>query len=118
MNPETCTASFMEAFVALTVFSKGDFDSKIKGLFIAFDQDESNYIDRKELHTLLLHGVHGLCKLVDLPVPHREDISQFAYHVFKTIDQDNSDMIEFEEFNEWIREAEEIQDFLLKYTGQ
>jgi len=75
MNKETGTASFMEAFVALTVFAKGDFDSKIKGIFIAFDQDESNYIDRKELHTLLLHGVHGLCKLVDLPVPHREDIS-------------------------------------------
>ena len=27
-------------------------------------------------------------------------------------------MIEFNEFNEWVRESEEIQDFLLKYTGQ
>jgi len=27
-------------------------------------------------------------------------------------------MIEFDEFNEWVRESEEIQDFFLKYTGQ
>jgi len=27
-------------------------------------------------------------------------------------------MIEFNEFNEWVRESQEIQDFLLKYTGQ
>ena len=101
-------ASFLEAFVALTVFSKGDFDHKIRGIFIAFDTDESNFIDRKELTTLLLHGVHGLCKLVGLPVPHREDIMQFAYHAFKSIDTDNSEMIEFNEFNEWVRESEEI----------
>jgi hypothetical protein len=38
--------------------------------------------------------------------------------VFKQIDVDGSEEIEFEEFNEWVRESEEIQDFLLKYTGQ
>ena len=31
---------------------------------------------------------------------------------------DGSEEIEFDEFNGWVRESEEIQDFLLKYTGQ
>jgi hypothetical protein len=31
---------------------------------------------------------------------------------------DGSEEIEYEEFSGWVRESEEIQDFLLKYTGQ
>lgn len=53
-----------------------------------------------------------------LPVPNREDIAQFAYQAFKEIDADNSDTIEFEEFSIWVRDSGDIQDFLLKYTGQ
>jgi hypothetical protein len=74
-DKETQMASFLEAFVALTVFAKGDFDYKIRGIFIAFDTDESNFIDRKELTILIQNGVYGLCKLVGLSVPHREDIT-------------------------------------------
>jgi hypothetical protein len=48
-------------------------------------------IERKELLMLLRDGIQGLCKLVGLPVPQREDITQYAYHVFKEIDEDNSD---------------------------
>ena len=61
--------------MAISVFSKGEFENKIRGIFLAFDTDESGFIDRKELMTLLLHGVQGLCKMVGLPVPHREDVS-------------------------------------------
>ncbi len=111
-------ASFLEAFVALTVFSKGEFDAKIRGLFFAFDLDNSGSIEKKELLNLLQSAIFGLCKLVGIPCPHREDISQFSYYCFKQIDLDNSDQIEFDEFSEWIRNSEEIQDFLLKYTGQ
>lgn len=117
-DKETGLCSFLEAFVSLTVFAKGDFDHKIRASFMAFDCDESGYIDRKELLTLLLHGVYGLCKLVGLPLPHREDITQFAIHAFKTIDEDNSDMIEYNEYSVWVRESEELQSFLLRYTGQ
>jgi Ca2+-binding EF-hand superfamily protein len=35
--------------VALTVFAKGEFDAKIRGLFLAFDLDSSGSIDKKEL---------------------------------------------------------------------
>ena len=38
--------------------------------------------------------------------------------MFKQIDADGSEEIDFDEFNGWVRESEEIQDFLLKYTGQ
>lgn len=65
----------MEAFLALTVFSKGEFELKIRGIFLAFDTDESGAIDKKELMTLLTHGVCGLCKLVGIPVPHREGVA-------------------------------------------
>lgn len=63
------------------------------------------------------NAVYGLCKLVGIPCPHREDIVQFSQYVFKEIDVDGSDEIEYDEFSVWVRESEEIQDFLLKYTG-
>jgi Ca2+-binding EF-hand superfamily protein len=110
--------SFLEAFLSLTVFAKGEFDMKLRGIFLAFDTDESGFIDRKELKTLLINGVHGLCKMVGMPVPFREAIAQFAYSNFRIIDADNSDSIEFNEFSDWVRQSEELQDFLLKYTGQ
>ena len=108
----------MEAFLALTVFSKGDFELKIRGIFLAFDVDESSFIDRKELMTLLVYGITGLCKMVEVPVPHRESITQYALAVYKVIDADNSDSIDYDEFAAYIKQSEELQDFLLKYTGQ
>ena len=85
------TASILEAFVALALFSKGEFDRKIKGIFQAFDMDESGYIDKKELLTFLYNGIYGLCKLVNLPLPRREDIQQYSYVVFKMIDTNKTD---------------------------
>ena len=102
----------------MTVFAKGDFELKVRGIYLAFDVDESGFIDRKELMTLLVNGVQGLCKLVGIPVPHKEEMMQYAYSVFKVIDSDNSDSIDYGEFSEWVRHSEELQDFLLKYTGQ
>lgn len=104
--------------MALSVFAKGEFELKIRGIFLAFDTDESGFIDRKELMTLLIHGVQGLCKMVGMPVPYREGIAQFAFSSFKVIDADNSDSIEYAEFSEWVRQSEDLQDFLLRYTGQ
>jgi Ca2+-binding EF-hand superfamily protein len=74
-DKEMKQASFLEAFVALTVFSKGEFDAKIRGLFFAFDLDNSGSIEKKELLNLLQSAIFGLCKLVGIPCPHREDIS-------------------------------------------
>ena len=34
------------------------------------------------------------------------------------MDEDGSGSIEYEEFEAWIRNSDDIQDFLLKYTGQ
>ena len=74
-DKESKQASFHEAFVALTVFTKGEFESKIRGLFMAFDLDSSGSIDKKELLNLLQNAIYGLCKLIGIPCPHREDIS-------------------------------------------
>lgn len=53
--------------MALSVFGKGEFDEKIRGIFRAFDLDSSDTIDRKELLNFLRTGILGLCKLVNLP---------------------------------------------------
>eukprot|EP00347_Sterkiella_histriomuscorum_P018501 403345272 len=111
-------ADFYEAFVALSLFSKGEFDRKIKGIYLAFDQDNSGSIDRKELLMFLYNGIFGLCKLLGLPIPRRDDVQQYAYNIFKIIDINKNDCIEYSEFAFWIKESDEIQDFLLKYTGQ
>jgi len=70
---------------------------------LAFDVDESKFIDRKELMTLLVYGITGLCKLADIPVPHRESITQYALSVYKVIDADNSDSIDYTEFSDYIK---------------
>jgi len=41
--------------------------------------------------------------MVDIPVPHRESINQYALSVYKVIDDDNSDSIELEEFAAYIK---------------
>ena len=56
------------------MFSKGEFDRKIKGIFMAFDLDGSGFIDRKELLNFLYNGIFGLCKLLSLPIPRRDDV--------------------------------------------
>ena len=58
-----------EAFVAMTVFSDGDFELKLLGLFRSFDVDEGGSIDRGEFLTFLNSAIYGLCKLLDLDPP-------------------------------------------------
>ena len=58
-----------EAFVSMTVFSEGDFDLKLHGLFRSFDVDNGGSIDRTELLNFLQAAISGLCKLLELPVP-------------------------------------------------
>jgi Ca2+-binding EF-hand superfamily protein len=83
--------NFYEAFVPLTMFAKGEFDKKIKGVFGAFDQDGNQYIDKKELVVFLNTGIFGLCKLVKVPLPRRDDINNYSYVVFKIIDLNKND---------------------------
>ena len=60
------TVNMYEAFVAMTVFSSGDFDLKLQGLFKSFDVDSGGTIDRQELLTFIFSAVNGLCKFLDL----------------------------------------------------
>ena len=76
-------ANFYEAFVALALFSKGEFDRKIRGIYLAFDMDGSGTIDKKELLTFFYNGIFGLCKLLSIPLPRSEDVQKYAYGVFK-----------------------------------
>ncbi|CDW74928.1 UNKNOWN [Stylonychia lemnae] len=117
-------------FIKLQV--RREFDRKIRGIYLAFDQDDNGSIDRKELLNFLYNGIFGLCKLLSIPIPRRDDVQQFAYVIFKQIDLNKNEKqntfarndimiiysIEYVEFATWIKESDDIQDFLLKYTGQ
>jgi Ca2+-binding EF-hand superfamily protein len=58
-----------ESFIALTIFSQGHFDDKIRAVFVVFDIDGGGSIDRKELSKFLLASIVGICKLLGLPSP-------------------------------------------------
>ena len=109
--------NMMEAFVAMTSFSDGHFDLKLRGLFKSFDIDDGGTIDRNELQTFLFSAIKGLCKLLDLTVPGDDRILKYTYSVFKEIDDDGSGKIEFGEFSHWIKNSRPLQEFLLSYTG-
>ena len=111
-------ANFYEALTAMALFSKGEFESKIKSLFKMYDLDGNNSIDKDELKNFLQSGVYGLSRLLNLPVPFEEEIFHLVITCFKDMDKSRSDTIDMEEFSQWIRNSDEIQDFLLRYTGQ
>ena len=46
-----------EAFVAMTVFSFGDFDLKLQGLFRSFDTDNGGTIDKQEFLKFLISAI-------------------------------------------------------------
>lgn len=97
-----------EAFVAMTVFSDGEFELKLLGMFRSFDVDEGGSIDRGEFLTFLNAAIYGLCKLLDLDAPPLSRIYEYAYNEFKVIDEDNSGEIEFDEFSSWIRHNHDL----------
>ena len=97
-----------ECFVAMTVFSNGDFDLKLKGLFRSFDTDDGGTIDWSELLTFLKAAIQGLCKLLKLPVPSLGQILEYSYSVYKEIDSDMSGEIDFDEFSQWVRNSIEL----------
>lgn len=84
-----------EAFVGMTVFSKGDFDKKLLGLFRSFDVDNGGTIDRQELLMFMYSAIYGLCKLLQLESPSRTAVLDYSYVVFLDIDGDNSGEIDF-----------------------
>jgi Ca2+-binding EF-hand superfamily protein len=87
-------------------------------VFVAFDIDDGGTIDRKELSKFLFSSIVGLCKLLGLPNPSFTGIQTYTYAVFAEVDGDNSGTVDFEEFSNWIKQSEILQEFLLTFTGQ
>lgn len=83
-----------------------------------FDLDGNGGIDRKELQYFVNVALFGLCKLLSLPQPKQDDVLMFAYNSFKIINQSKNNLIGKPEFSNWLKSSEDIQDFLLRYTGQ
>ncbi len=76
------------------MFSKGDFELKLLGLFRSFDVDNGGSIDKNELITFFESAINGLCKLLDIALPNRNSILDFSYVVFKEIDSEDTGEIE------------------------
>ena len=107
-----------EVFISLVVFVKDvEFEDKVLMIFKAFDVSGDGCLDRKELSKFLMCAILGLCKLTGLPEPSRVGIKQFTYAQFKIVDDDGSGQIEFPEFESWLTDSIEIQDFMLRFTG-
>ena len=51
----------------------------------------------------LTHAINGLCKLLDIKVPNKSKILEYAETVFSEVDEDLSGEIEFEEFSDWVK---------------
>jgi hypothetical protein len=49
--------------------------------------------------------------------PSEEDLAILSSKAMEVIDADQSQTIDFEEFSEWVKNDEEVQIFLIKYTG-
>ena len=108
MKKDSGKVDIYEAFVSMTVFSDGDFDLKLLGLFRSFDVDNGGSIDRTELLTFLYAAIYGLCKLLDLKTPSQNQVLEYSYSVFKEIDEDNSGEIDYDEFCGWIKQNTDL----------
>jgi hypothetical protein len=65
-------------------------------------------MDKEELIQFVTSCVFGLCKLLDLPVPFRSDVVNYAIYQFKEFKLNKNGMIEKEEFAKWIKGSDEI----------
>lgn len=93
----------------MTIFSEGDFDLKLQGLYRSFDIDNGGSIDRNELMQFLQSAVFGLCKLLSIPTVDKNVVSTYAKAVFAEVDDDGSGEISFEEFSGWIKNSSDLQ---------
>ena len=66
----------------------------------------------------MLASIVGNCKLLGLPNPSFLGIQTYTYAVFAEVDGDNSGTVDYEEFSNWIKHSDILQEFLLMFTGQ
>lgn len=85
-----------------------EFEEKLLTIFKAFDVDGGGSLDRKELSKFLQCAVNGVCKLIGLKSPSRNEIRSFTFDQFRIVDADSSGAIEYCEFEDWIANSDEI----------
>lgn len=81
-----------------------------------FDFDKSGEIEMKELVMTLQTSIRALCKIVHIAPPSLAELEHYAGKLFLQLDTDRSRSISFKEFNDWMSESWELQDFLLMYA--
>ena len=74
-------------------------------------------LDRRELSVFISAAIYGLCKTCGIPAPSKLAVAEFIADQFAIVDADGSGTIDYGEFQTWICESSEIQDFILRYTG-
>jgi len=88
-----------ECLGCLITFSGQEYLEKTTFIFKLFDFDDSGFIEKRELILTLQAVIRGLCKLVNLPIPHLKEIEILALNCFHSIDIDYSQSIDLKEFN-------------------
>lgn len=106
-----------ESISIFALFCMDEFELKSAFIFKLFDFDSSDSLELSELVLTIQAVLRSLCKMASLPLPDLEFLETLAKTCFKVIDLDHNKHIEYHEFEKWVRENRDFQDFLLKYSG-
>lgn len=111
------TVDIYETLAAIVIFSGERFEKKAAFTFKLFDFDHNGTLERSEIILTLQSAVRGLCKFVNTDPPSLKVLADLAETIFAVIDHDNNKRISFDEFLFWLKNSNEIQEFLLNYAN-
>lgn len=106
-----------EALATFAIFSGETFETKCVFVFRLFDFDLSNTLEEQEMVNTLQCVVRAMCKVAGLVIPSVGLLEQLAYVCFQMMDTDKNQHVDFEEFYEWTMQYEELQEFMIAYSG-
>lgn len=106
-----------ECLSVFTLFCADEFEQKTAFIFKLFDFDSSDTLELSELVLTIQAVIRSLCKMASLPLPTVPFLEQLSKTCFQMIDLDHNKHLDYNEFNKWVRENSDFQDFLLKYSG-
>ena len=106
-----------ETVAAFAIFCGDRFENKVAFVFKLFDFDHSGSLEMSELVLTFQSAARGICKFVNIDPPELKELEEFTSFVFETIDLDYNKIITLNEFLFWSRNHNDLQEFILKYTG-
>lgn len=86
-------------------------------VFRLFDFDLSNTLEEHEIINTLQCVVRAMCKIAGLVIPSVSMLEKLALVCFQMMDSDKNKHVDFDEFYDWSVHYDELQEFMLTYSG-